>query len=201
MTQTASPETQIRRENIIENYRELQKKDPRYTFEYATEALLTIFTLHDFSMFHVLEEEFGTEKAVSLYAKIWERRTHLEWPGLKKEVGLKPDDPVTIDDLVKMMEVYFDTFGNPLYVAEKTDDRVTLRVTDCPYTTQILWNMYSPEENLAYNDKIQVACNTAIFETFLRLAKLDKEWNFGFPSQLCRTGQYCEFTFVRKRFE
>jgi hypothetical protein len=32
------------------------------------------------------------------------------------------------------------------------------------------------------------------------LTGLGKEWNFGFPSQLCRTGQYCEFTFVRKRF-
>jgi hypothetical protein len=99
-----------------------------------------------------------------------------------------------------MIKIYFDTFGNPLHVAEKTDDRVTLRVTDCPYTTQILWNMYSHDENLAYNNKIQVACNTAIFETFLDIADLDKDWTFGFPAQLCRSGQYCEFTFVRKRF-
>jgi hypothetical protein len=200
MIEAGSPAVAIRCQNVIENYKELQKTKPRYTFEYGTEALLTVFTLHDFSMFHVLEEEYGTEKAVQLYAKIWQKRSHLEWPGLKKEVGLKPDDPVTVDDFCKIMEVYFETFGNPIYLSEKTEDRITFRVTDCPYTTQILWNMYSPEENLAYNDKIQVACNTAIFETFLKLAKLDQEWNFGFPAQLCRTGQYCEFTFVRKKF-
>ncbi len=118
-----------------------------------------------------------------------------------KEIGLKPGDRVTMDDFVKIMEIYFETFGNPIYVTEKSDDRVTFRVTDCPYTTQILWDMFSPEENLAYNDKIQVSCNTAIFETFLELAKMDDQWNFGFPAQLCRTNAYCEFTFVRKKFD
>jgi len=190
----------IRFENVVENYKALQKTKPEFTFEYGLKALLTVFTLHDFSLFHVLEEASGTEKAVNLYAKIWERRTDLELPGLKEAVGLKPDDPVTMDKFAEIMEIYFDTFGNPAYWVEKSDERMTMRVTDCPYTTEILWKMYSPEVNLAYNDKIQVSCNTAIFERFLELSGLVKEWNFGFPSQLCRTGQYCEFTFVRKRF-
>ena len=190
----------IRYDDVIENYRALQKTKPEFTFEFGLRAMLTVFTLHDFSMFHVLEEEFGTEKAVNLYAKIWERRTDLEWPGLKEAIGLKADDPVTMDDFAKIMEIYFETFGNPIYLAEKSEDRYTFRVTDCPYTTEILWKMYSAEENLAYNDKIQVACNTAIFERFLELSGLVEQWNFGFPSQLCRTGQYCEFTFVKKRF-
>jgi hypothetical protein len=150
----------IRFENVVENYRALQKTKPEFTFEYGLKSMLTIFTLHDFSMFHVLEEEFGTE----------------------------------------LMEIYFDTFGNPIYLAEKSEDRYTFRVTDCPYTTEVLWKMYSPEENLAYNDKIQVSCNTAIFDTFMRLTGLDKDWTFGFPAQLCRSGGYCEFTFVRKHF-
>ena len=201
VSQVGAPATPIRCQDVVENYRELQKTKPRYTFEYGLESMLNIFTLHDFAMFHVLEEEYGTEKAVNLYAKVWERRSHLEWTGLLKEIGLKPGDPVTMDDFIKIMEVYFETFGNPIYLNEKSDDRVTFRVTDCPYTTQILWNMYSPDENLAYNDKIQVNCNTAIFEAFLKISGLEKDWNFGFPSQLCRTGQYCEFTFIRKRFD
>ena len=201
MVEAGAPVTPIRCQDVIKNYKELQKTKPRYTFEYGTEALLTIFTLHDFSMFHVLEEEFGTEKAVNLYAKIWKKRTYVEWPGLLKEVGLKEGDPVTMENFIKIMEIYFETFGNPIYLAENSDERVTFRVTDCPYTTQILWNMYSPEENLAYNDKIQVQCNTAIFDTMLEITELDKEWTFGFPSQLCRSGQYCEFTFVRKKFD
>ncbi len=162
----------IRYDDVVENYKALQKTKPEFTFEYGLKSMLTIFTLHDFSMFHVLEEEFGTEKAVNLYAKIWERRTDLEWPGLKEAVGLKLEDPVTMDDFAKIMEIYFDTFGNPIYLAEKSDDRYTFRVTDCPYTTEVLWKMYSAEENLAYNDKIQVACNTAIFERFLELSGL-----------------------------
>ncbi|MCZ7662581.1 MAG: hypothetical protein M5U22_06440 [Thermoleophilia bacterium] len=190
----------IRGNDVVANYKEIQKTKPHLTFEYGVEALLNIFTLHDFAMFHVLEEEYGTEKAVNLYARIWERRTDLEFPGLKEVAGMKKDDPVTMDDLVPIMEIYFETFGNPIYVTEKSNERVTFRVTDCPYTTQILWNMYSQEENLAYNDKIQVACNTAIFDRFLQITGLDAEWNFGFPSQLCRTNSYCEFTFVRKHF-
>jgi len=190
----------IRFDNVVENYRALQKTKPEFTFEYGLKSMLTIFTLHDFSMFHVLEEEFGTEKAVNLYAKIWKRRTDLELPGLRAAVGLKPEDPMTMDKFAELMEIYFDTFGNPIYLAEKSDDRYTFRVTDCPYTTEVLWNMFSPAENLAYNDKIQVSCNTAIFDRFLELTGLEKEWTFGFPSQLCRSGQYCEFTFVRKQF-
>lgn len=191
----------IRHHDVVENYKDIQKKKPQLTFEWATRALLNTFTLHDFALYSVLEEEFGTEKAVDLYAKIWEKRTDLELPGLKEEIGLKKDDPVSMDDFKKMMEIYFETFGNPIFLVEDTDERVTFRVTDCPYTTEILWNMFSPEENLAYNDKIQVSCNTAIFDRFLKLTGLDKDWNFGFPSQLCRTGAYCEFTFVRKHFE
>jgi hypothetical protein len=200
MADVGSPAMPIRCQDVVENYRELHKSKPRYTFEYGVSALLNVFTLHDFAMYHVMEEEFGQEKAVNLYAKIWERRTHLEWPGLLKEVGLKPTDTVSVEDFIKMMEIYFETFGNPIYLTESSDERITFRVTDCPYTTQILWNMFSADENLAYNDKIQVQCNTAIFDTMLKLANLDKDWNFGFPAQLCRTGQYCEFTFVRKAF-
>jgi hypothetical protein len=190
----------IRFDDVVENYKAIQKTKPEFTLEYGVKSILTIFTLHDFAMFNVLEEEYGTEKAVNLYARIWERRTDLEWPGLKEAIGLKANDPVTIEDFAKIMEIYFDTFGNPIFLTEASDDRYTFRVTDCPYTTQILWKMYSPEENLAYNDKIQVSCNTAIFDRFLKLSGLEKEWTFGFPSQLCRNGQYCEFTFVRKRF-
>ncbi len=190
----------IRHHDVVENYKALQKTKPMFTFEYGLRAMLNTFTLHDFAMFHVLEEEYGTEKAVNLYAKIWRKRTDLELPGLKKMVGLGPDDPMTMDKFAEIMEIYFDTFGNPIYLAEKSDNRYTFRVTDCPYTTEILWEMFPAEENLAYNDKIQVACNTAIFDRFLELTGLDKEWTFGFPSQLCRSGQYCEFTFVRKRF-
>ncbi len=54
----------IRFDDVVENYRALQKTKPEFTFEYGLKSMLTIFTLHDFSMFHVLEEEFGTEKAV-----------------------------------------------------------------------------------------------------------------------------------------
>jgi hypothetical protein len=193
--------TPIRYEDVVENYRAMQKEKPYLTFEYGTKAILEIFTLHDFAMFHVLEEEFGTEKAVNLYAKVWEKRTDLELPGLKEAVGLKADDPVTMDDFKRIMHIYFETFGNPIYTTEDSADRVTFRVTDCPYTTEILWPRYTAEENQAYNDKIQVSCNTAIFERFLKLTGLEDEWNFGFPSQLCRTGGYCEFTFVKKEYD
>ena len=200
MSQATPKFAPIRHENVIENYKEMAKTKPYLTFEYGLEALLTIFTLHDFAMFHELEDEFGTDKAVELYARIWKRRTYLEWPGLLEFVGKKEGDEITMDDLVKIMEVYFETFGNPIFLTKRDEDEVTFKVTDCPYTTQILWPMFSPQENLAYNDKIQIECNYAIFNTFLELAKLDDKWIFGFPSQLCRTNDSCEFTYRRKKF-
>ena len=113
---------------------------------------------------------------------------------------MKADEPITMEKMVKLMEVYFETFGNPIFLTEYTDDLVTFKCTDCPYTTQILWPMFSQEENLAYNDKIQIECNYAIFNTFLEIAGLGDEWIFGFPSQLCRTNDYCEFTYRKKKF-
>lgn len=192
----------IRHNNIVKNYQEMHKTKPYLTLEYGLEGLLNVFTLHDFSMFHVLEEEFGTEEAVSLYAKIWKKRTYYEWPGLLRQAGIKAGKKkLSMDELIKIMQIYFETFGNPIFLTEKTEDTVTFKVTDCPYTTQILWPMLPAEENLKYNDKIQIQCNYAIFNTFLELAGLENDWIFGFPSQLCRTNDCCEFTFRRKKFK
>lgn len=189
----------IRCNNIVANYKEMQKTNPKLTFEHGLKAMLTIWTLHDYSMFTVMEQEVGTDRAVNLYAKVWELRSKLEWPGLCAAIGKKPEDKFTIDDIANIMVAGFADFGNPIEVVERTEDRVTLRNYDCPYITQVIWNTLSPEEALAYNRKIQQQCNHAIFETYLKLAKLYDQWVFNFPSQLCLTDQYCEFTFIRNK--
>jgi hypothetical protein len=189
----------IRCNNVIANYKEMQKTNPKLTFEHGLDAMLTLFTLHDYSMFTVMEQEVGTDRAVNLYAKVWELRTKLEWPSLCATIGKKPEDKFTIDDVANIMITSFADFGNTMELVERTEDRVTLRNYDCPYTTQVIWNRLSPEEALAYNRKIQIQCNHAIFETYLKLAKLYDQWVFNFPSQLCLTDQYCEFTFIRNK--
>ena len=189
----------IRCNNIVANYKEMQKTNPKLTFEHGLNAMLTLFTLHDYSMFTVMEQEVGTDRAANLYAKVWELRSKLEWPGLCAAIGKKPEDKFTIDDVANIMVAGFADFGNPIEVVERTEDRVTLRNYDCPYITQVIWNTLSPEEALAYNRKIQLQCNHAIFETYLKLAKLYDQWVFNFPSQLCLTDQYCEFTFIRNK--
>lgn len=189
----------IRCNNIVANYKEMQKAKPYLTFEHGLEAMLTIWTLHDYSMFTVFEQEVGTDRAANLYAKVWELRSKLEWPGLCAAIGKKPEDKFTIDDVANIMVAGFADFGNPIEVVERTEDRVTLRNYDCPYTTQVIWNTLSPEEALAFNRKVQQQCNHAIFETYLKLAKLYDQWVFNFPSQLCLTDQYCEFTFIRNK--
>ena len=190
----------IRNNNAVANIKELQKTNPQLTFEREYDAALTLWTLHDYSMFTVMEKEIGTDRAVNLYAKVWELRSKLEWPSLCAIVGKKPEDEFTIDDVANIMVNSFADFGNPMEVVERTEDRVTLRNYDCPYTTQVIWNLLPPEEALIFNQKIQLQCNHAIFETYLKLAKLDDQWLFNFPSQLCMSNQYCEFTFVRKKF-
>jgi hypothetical protein len=192
-------EKPIRNNNAVANIKELQKTNPHLTFERAYDAMLTLWTLHDYSMFTVMEKEVGTDRAVNLYAEVWRVRTRLEWPSLCEAIGKKPTDKFTIDDVANIMVVSFADFGNPMEIVERTEGRVTLRNYDCPYTTQVIWNLLSPEEAMAFNMKIQQQCNHAIFEEYLALAKLDHEWHFSFPSQLCMTNQYCEFTFVRKK--
>lgn len=189
----------IRCNNVIANYKEMQKTNPKLTFEHGLNAMLTLFTLHDYSMFTVFEQEVGTDRAANLYAKVWELRSKLEWPSLCAAIGKKPDDKFTIDDIANIMVAGFADFGNTMELVERTEDRVTLRNYDCPYTTQVIWKLLSPEEALAFNRKIQQQCNHAIFETYLKLAKLYDQWVFNFPSQLCLTDQYCEFTFIRNK--
>lgn len=192
-------EKPIRNNDIIENYKEMQKTNPKLTFEHGLRAVLTLFTLHDYSMFTVMEQEVGTDRAVNLYAKIWKLRSELEWPSLCAAIGKKPEDKFTIDEVANIMVAGFADFGNPMEVVERTEDRVTLRNYDCPYTTQVIWKLLSPEKAFAFNNKIQLQCNHAVFETYLKLARLDDQWTFNFPSQLCLTNQYCEFTFIRKK--
>jgi hypothetical protein len=190
----------IRNENVVKNLEELQKQFPYLTKDHVIESLLTLWTRHDYAMFTVMEREFGTDKAVKLYAEIWKFRTKLEWGDILKAIGKRPGDKLTIKELGDVMVASFAEYGNPMKVEELTPDRLTLRNYDCPYTTQIIWKMLSFDDAMAYNKKIQLSCNHAIFETFLELAGLDEEWVFNFPSQLCLTNQYCEFTFVRKAF-
>jgi len=191
----------MRHDNFIENMRELIKIHPEYTFEKAYNDAMVLWTLHDYAAFKTMEEELGPARAPQLYAKMWERRSMLEWPGLCKLIGKKPGDKFDIHDIAQIMIKSFALFGNPMEIVEDTEDRVTLRCYDCPYTTQVIWNLLPPEEAEEYNQKIQIDCNYAIFETYLKLAGLFKEWVFNFPSQLCLTNQYCEFSFIRSKLD
>ncbi len=192
---------EMRHENFIENMRQLMKVHPEYTWEKAYEGAMTLWTLHDYSAFKTMEEEVGTDRAAQLYAKMWELRSKLEWPGLCELIGKKPEDKFTIQDVAQIMIKSFALFGNPMEIVEDTEDRITLRCYDCPYTTQVIWKLLPPKEAEVYNQKIQVDCNYAIFETYLKLAGLFEEWVFNFPSQLCLTNQYCEFNFVRSKLD
>jgi hypothetical protein len=191
----------MRHDSFIENMRELMKIHPEYTWEKAYNDAMTLWTLHDYSAFKTMEEELGTDRAVKMYAKMWEIRSKLEWPSLCALIGKKPEGKFTIQDVAQIMIKSFALFGNPMEIVEDTKDRITLRCFDCPYTTQIIWKLLPPKEAEEYNQKIQVDCNHAIFETYLKLAGLFDDWVFNFPSQLCLTNQYCEFTFVRKRLK
>ena len=195
------PEMKFRNNNVVKNIKQLQKKFPYMTSDYVIEGLLTLWTRHDYSMFTVMEKELGTDKAVKLYAEIWDFRTRMDWGDIMKAIGKKAGDKLTIKELGEAMVASFAEYGNPMQVHELTEDRMTLRCFDCPYTTQIVWSLLSPEAAMEYNKKIQLACNHAIFDCFLELAGLADEWIFNFPSQLCMTNQYCEFTFVRKAFK
>jgi hypothetical protein len=191
----------MRHDSFVENMRDLMKIHPEITWEKAYNDAMTLWTLHDYSAFKTMEEEVGTDKAVKMYGKLWELRSKLEWPDLCAAIGKKPTDKFTIRDVAEIMVKSFALFGNPMQIVEETADRVTLRCFDCPYTTQIIWNLLPPKEAEAYNKKIQVECNHAIFETYLKLAGLYDDWLFNFPSQLCLSNQYCEFTFIRKQLK
>ncbi|MEW6273680.1 MAG: hypothetical protein AB1556_00980 [Bacillota bacterium] len=190
-----------RTNSVVENYKQLRKDNQYQTPEYGLKTLLTTFTLHDVLLFEMLEEEFGTPKAVELYARLWSKRALYEFKDLKAHFGLKEEDPVDMPTLLKMIKKYFDDFGNPFIIAKQTDDYIEGHAVDCPYTTEVVWNTFPKEKADHFNDSVQIACNHAIFETFLKLAGLDKEWLFGFPAQLCRGAKHCTFTFTKKQSE
>ena len=188
----------MRHDSFVENMKRLQKVHPEYTWERAYNDAMVLWTRHDYAGFTVMEQELGTDRAVKLYGKIWELRSRLEWPDLCELIGKKPGDKdFTIHDVAQIMVKSFALFGNPMEIVEETEGRLTLRNYDCPYITQVIWGMLSEEEAEAYNQKIQIECNHAIFETYLKLAGLYDRWLFNFPSQLCLCGKYCEFTFIR----
>jgi hypothetical protein len=191
----------MRHDSFVENMHELMKIHPEITWEKAYNDAMTLWTLHDYSAFKTMEDELGTDKAVKMYGKLWELRSKLEWPDLCAAIGKKPKDKFTIHDVAQIRVKSFALFGNPMQIVEETKDRVTLRCFDCPYTTQVIWNLLSSKDAEAYNKKIQVECNHAIFETYLKLAGLYDDWLFNFPSQLCLSNQYCEFTFIRKQLK
>lgn len=191
----------FRNNDVVKNMRTLQKAFPYLTPEYAVQSLLTLFTRHDYAMVTVMEKELGTEKAVKLYGKIWAFRLRLDWKDTMHAIGKEPGDKLNIKELGDACVAAFAEFGNPMRVEELSADRLTLRCYDCPYTTQIIWKELPPKEAFDFNQKIQRECNQAFFEEFLELAGLKDEWVFNFPSQLCLTNQYCEFTFVRKAFD
>lgn len=132
----------IRNDSFIENMREIMEIHPEYTWEKAYNDAMVLWTLHDYSAFKVMEEEVGKDRAPQLYARMWEIRSRLEWPGLCELIGKKPEDTDwTIHDIAQLMMKSFALFGNPMEIVEDTEDRVTLRCYDCPYTTQVIWNL------------------------------------------------------------
>lgn len=185
-----------RTDSVIENFRQLEKDNPNQSLEFGVKNFLRIFTRHDGFMFQTLEEEFGTEKAVELYAKVWGKRARPEFEDLKKYMGIKGDPDMP--QLAEMIKFYFDFFGNPAEVAEVSDDYAEVKVVDCPYTTEIREDDFTEEESKHFNDAVQWKCNRTIFENFLKWSNLEDKWLFGFPSQVCRGGEFCRFTFTKK---
>jgi len=173
-------------------------KDPRYTMEVLLETLLKVWTMQDIITFQLNEELNGKDVAVDMYAEMWRRRCIVEFYDVKEFLGFKKDAAVSMDDFIKMVEAYFNLLGNPAAVLKTGPDLYEVAVYDCPYTTEVAWKELSKEKADHFNEAVQVACNTAIFEEWLRQAKLDKEWLFVFANQLCRYGGTCGFEFKRK---
>lgn len=188
---------EMRHNSFVDNVKDLMKVYPDFTWEQMYNDAMVLWTRHDYCAFRTMEDEVGAERAAQLYAKMWALRTELEWNDLLEMAGKKPNDKLTMHELAEVIAKSFALYGNPVEIIEETDERVTLRCYDCPYTTQVVWGMLSEKEAEEYNQKIQVDCNYAIFETMLKLAGLFEDWVFNFPSQLCLTNRFCEFNFTK----
>ena len=187
--------------SIIENQKQIAAVDPRYTLEYYLEGFLKVWTMQDIITYQYNEEKFGQDTAVDMYAEMWLRRCIGEFFDCKKFVGLEKDAPVTIEQFMEMILCYFNSFGNPCEMIQNGPEVFEAKCYDCPYTTEIAWTELSKEEADHFNEAVQVACNTAIFEEWLRQAKLDQDWLFSFGNQLCRYGGSCGFIFRKKIHE
>jgi hypothetical protein len=188
---------EIKHRSFVENMKDLMEIHTDFTWQSVFNDAMVLWTRHDYSAFTVMEEELGTEKAVELYARLWALRTELEWADLCEMIGKKAGEKFTIHELAEAIVKSFALYGNPAEIVEENEERVTVRNYDCPYTTQVIWGMLDEQKAREYNQKIQIDCNYAIFETMLKLAGLFDEWVFNFPCQLCLTNRYCEFNFTK----
>jgi len=188
----------VRTGSVVENQKQVEKKFPHMTKEYFIEGLLELWTTQDILCFELNEEKFGTDVAVNMYCELWERRCTPEFYHLKTEIGLEKDDPVTMDQFMDMIEIYYNGLGNPLVVTHREPDYYEASCYDCPYTTQFAWKLYDKKRVDHFMDSTQVDCNKTLFETFLKLAGLYDDWLFTFGSAICRYGGKCNFQFRKK---
>ena len=184
--------------SIVENQKQIAAIDPRYTLEFYVQGYLKTWTMQDIITFQLNEEKFGKDVAVDMYAEMWSRRYVGEFYDCKEFVGLGKDDPVSIEQFMAMVVAYFNAFGNPCELIQSGPDVWEAKCYDCPYTTEIAWKELKREDADKFNEAVQVACNTAIFEKWLALAKLENDWLFSFANQLCRYGGSCGFVFRKK---
>lgn len=177
-------------EKILENYQKAMSSDPRLSIEYGVHVLLDSYMKVDISMFRAFEAAFGTETGVDLYATIWSRFSAGDFEALKAMAGVKGE--VGIPELLVMSKVYFEDFGNPFVIVHSSEEKGIGQGLRCPYT-ELAWRAYSVDEANDFNDKVQDACNTTIYRSFLEKAGLGGSFEIKFNKQLCRGDDHCEW--------
>lgn len=183
-------------EDSINVYQE--KLQSRYAFmtpKFLMGALLNTVVNRDTIGFKVVEEEFGTEKAVEIYAEIWTRAWRNSFEPVKRTLGIK--EVKDLPTLMKIIKYLFDTFGDIFEIVAANDDGAIGRVLTCPFT-EFAWCSFGCETMDGVNMKLHGKIDKCIMRGLLKEAELDDKYNIQYTTQMCNGWAEDEIIFFKK---
>jgi len=163
--------------------------------EYMMNALLNTVVSRDTLGFRIVEEEFGTEKAVEIYAKIWTRAWKHAFEPTKKALRIK--EVKDIPTLMRIVKYLYDTFGDIFEIVVASDDGAICRVLTCPFT-EFAWCSFGCKLMDDVNTKLHGRIDEHILRGLLEIAGLEKRYDVKYTTQMCNGWAEDEIIFFRR---
>jgi hypothetical protein len=165
------------------------------TPEFMMSALLNTIVSRDTLGFKVVEEKFGTDKAVEIYAEIWTRAWRHAFESVKETLKIK--EVKDLPTLMKIIKYLYDSFGDIFEIVAANDDGAIGRVLTCPFT-EFAWCSFGCETMDDVNRKLHGRIDEIILRGLLQEAGLDGKYDVQYATQMCNGWAEDDIIFFKK---